>query len=557
MKIPVYDDAQVQSADMPAPFRDVRATGISEGLTKGIEQVGQSVSQATGYIAEEQRKAKERFDESAQMAADIDYEKRADAISQPIFNAKGEGAMAASQDYEAQLAKARDDVAKEHFQNNPEALSRFTLKANEKALGYHRQVERHVANEAQASVEAEAQAQVTLTKDYLSKFPDAEDVEQRKAAIDESLKRISLNPDDYKARVEKAHGEIHQAVLDSLLGSKNYESAQAYLNAPGHLQELGPLAKHYQSAISTAQDQVGAAVDAKRILDGAQSTSAAGIITVDRAKVLVELNNMKPGQRRELTEQLVNRDIALADHQATQRKSELYTAAYSQYQRGGQRLAAVDPSLLTMMTDNDPDGHRKFMSIVRADQDHALSGRASRRPTADNDAAFVDFLTHASEHPEDFMGMDSKQFSRTYQADLGPHFVQASEKFAAIQKEKGAKLKDADSVVTSLAKTVYPEKKLSEDQQSAVLWARDQVRANVQNYVKEHNGKPPPLSEMSRWAEEAFVKVKVRNTGFFSGRREVSRRVHDQLEVHREEGRHRGWRTATTARGRRARTAPV
>jgi hypothetical protein len=438
-----------------------------------------------------------------------------------LKSAVGESAIPAADTFYSKAGELRQRIGETI--EDPQLRQAYEARSSGVLQSYRHLAEEHVAQQVQVSQQARVKALLDQSLSTIGANPDDDSIVARSTAQPEAfIKARALNPEDAAADVRAWRAQAFETAINGRLDHQNYSGAEALFARPDVREALGARAGHIQKVLETARDKVGGLADAQKLLHQASTSTAGGLLEVDQSKLFVGLDQLPPGQRREIAQQELTRITAEVKRANDQTKEEWFQKAYSQYYAGGQRLSAIDPRVLTLLRDEDSEGHHKLMSIIQGDESHARSGRMAQ--TQEQLAAFTVRINDMSSNPEKYRGMDATKLLREDLPAMGqPLFKQVAERLASINKTPLNDPPLPDLAVQAVRETVQDAVGASKDQwtkwndvQKRVFFhALTGVQQDAAAWTRANGGKQPGPEQYEVWARKRMEKVPVEGGGYF------------------------------------------
>lgn len=519
MKIPVVEGPDVASEPIGAPNVTSNLSGFAEAAqtqTPLRQLVPGVVGTATDVYehARQEAVAADVTDAETKLQAETNarlYDpqnglmfKRGDQLFPP--NPDGSKQDLGAQAFQ-DLATARQNIA--DGLTDTRARRMFMLRSQGQIEATHRSIELHVGEQVQAAKQASLQGLQATSLDALANsYADPVARAQLIAQPEGPIKALALSPEDSAARVAEWRQKANSTVLNQYIANRDWQGAQAYFSQVKD--QLGTASAQYEHSISTLQGQVAGDQGAVDIINRNRRPNG----FIDDAGVTRDVEAIQPGPVKTALEESTHRYLALEKASEINTKAQFFNAALSSAIKGG-GISAVPATVLSWLTDNDPEALARLNTMVKRDE--------NAPPTPQETANYATVLSDIERNPLKYKGMTPAQFTYAIGSQVSPRDQRALlSKFAEAQKKPDFALGGSSAqTVTDLFMKAFSagknQKDWTPDQLSLWRDVHDYVEQQANTYVRDHNGKLPQEQELSKWANDKLVKGTVVGGGTLFG----------------------------------------
>lgn len=340
-RVPILEAPSVQSRPVATPDAKLDTRDGTEAIAEGAGQLAEGTEHLDRAIQKAKQRAIEVItDDGATALQHFTNGRLQGTTSEPgavggqgepgFLSTRGMTAAAASKDTLDSITKKRKEISTSL--TDPEARKLFEKKTNHIFEGAFATIEHHVAGERaqaeQATLKARAESGLQT---IANSFADPLTVETETKAVETSIRRLQLSPEDGDAKVAEFKTESTKVRLNQYLASKDWEGAQSLFAQTRD--QLGGQAATFQKHIDAVKVDSQAETVAREAVGRALQPD--GRIDSTAALEQVEKVAGKDTPLLDEARHRVQQRVMQADNAWEKQTKEISSTAFSQYNARG------------------------------------------------------------------------------------------------------------------------------------------------------------------------------------------------------------------------------
>lgn len=486
MRVPVYDEQQVQSQSVGLPLDSPHAVsdaGLQQGLAS-LDRAGAAILAGVKHT-EDKAIAAEVTDSETKFTRKATGELHGDSATgkKGFLSLQGRAAEADGATVMERIEKHRQDIA--NGLANDEAKKLFLERTGKQVESLRSSVESHVSGERQRADVASLNARADAATEAMSKAArvgDGATVQLQSMALEGSIRALALSPEDADRDVAKWRRHSVATQIDAFLDVKRLDVAEALLNDAKDT--LGPeLAKKYQTEIDTRKVAVTAESAADQIVaKSQQAVQNRHFAAPDRATAEQLLSKL-PADVQKKAAPLVKERLVLLDQQADEERKKFLQDARAAYNRNragffatpmADRLNDVDSALYDTLSER---AERRAEHLQRK---RANNSQAKAQQKLIDNTAVNEWTTKITTNPN---AADLEDFLTTHDdlSDDIPSRLEAMKAKAVAAHAKGAgqSIGEFSDAVLKNAERFLPKPGATPKSKAIAKQARDDLEARA------------------------------------------------------------------------------
>lgn len=406
------------------------------------EQVAGAVSEASQLLAKHALEAKQRADVAAVEDAETELQRRhqdllygkKDGPPGALFR-QGHDSLESSASTLEQLQKDQREIG-DGLADEAQRRA-FRRRTDGSVLSAQRQVEAHVGQqrgivEGQAFEGKRAASLDAIANAYADPaLRDRERQNMEPLVMAEAQRRGLEGAGSYPPKdgtpaalfLGAWRKDVARTVLERFIATKESPAAAAYLDqpmtagGPTAREVLGADADKYVGAIQHLQEQVDAFDRAQQAVDSARDPTTGKVNELVARQAIRSAPRAYQREARANLESLLQSEREGWNDQVRTRWDTAKTAYLGGADGRGRRgIAAIDGATASWLRQNAPDTWKHLLDWAEADSREAQG----LPPTAAQESAFSEIATRIVDHPDEFVGLDGKEFEDRFLSQVAP-----------------------------------------------------------------------------------------------------------------------------------------
>lgn len=518
--VPVYDQPRVATERLPTPYRQGSgAEAFGAGLGQGLQSAGAQLQAEALKQQQQQDLARVQEGQAAlgQWKTDNLYDAQKGYLAKRGQDALGQSDKYLA-DFDSQVAAISGSLG------NDEQRRAFSAWAQGQRQGVSEQMETHALRESdRVAAGAYEGALSAAASDAANAYQDP--VVGARARHDGTLAVLARaraqgwSPEETEGQLRTFTTTLHLGVVDRMLSAGDGQGATRYL------EQHGPEIDGQVRARSGVDRQAAAAGLDQRALETTRQIQGKAADLGQQLQLAQELPDAK--LQDEVTQRL-QQDFSRAKTVRQAHQNDVFDSAFTAYLKGGS-LQAIPPSTKSWLIANAPEDWDRLRMKARQDAEYWRRLREEGKgETPAQRAAMVTFAFDLGNNPEKYLGMRPQDFLSEWGTALSPRDLETAGGRVASLKAETNKPDKNPALAGLIEKTLNvrgvqaglwpagPPEKWSSEQFDAYRMAHEDLVQREAEWRRAHNGQPPPADQFDQWLAQDFLRVKVKDSGWFS-----------------------------------------